>query len=78
MKIELLKAVDQELEMYPEAFGGAVTSEEVTQAEAKLNLYIIYYIYYFTVYYLLILFIYLIYQVFLLYYTSKHNLILSY
>lgn len=37
MKIELLKAVDQELEMYPEAFGGAVTSEEVTQAEAKLK-----------------------------------------
>ncbi|MCP1446924.1 SMI1/KNR4 family protein [Priestia megaterium] len=37
MKIELLNAVDQEFERYPEAFGGAVTSEEVTQAEAKLK-----------------------------------------
>lgn len=37
MKIELLNAVDQEFERYPEAFGGAVDSEEVIQAEVKLK-----------------------------------------
>ncbi|MED0903247.1 1,3-beta-glucan synthase regulator [Bacillus cereus] len=37
MKIELLNAIDEELEMCPEAFGGTVNIEEVTQAEVELK-----------------------------------------
>ncbi|WP_430488072.1 SMI1/KNR4 family protein [Priestia flexa] len=37
MKIELLNAIDEELEMCPEAFGGTVNIEEVMQAEVELK-----------------------------------------
>ncbi|AWB43686.1 1,3-beta-glucan synthase regulator [Paenibacillus sp. CAA11] len=37
MKNELLIAIDEEFEMYPEAFGGPVSIEEVKQAEDKLK-----------------------------------------
>lgn len=37
MKIELLNAIDEEVEMCPEAFGGPLTIEEVNQAEDELK-----------------------------------------
>lgn len=37
MKIELLNAIDEEFEMCPEAFGGPVNIEDVTQAEDELK-----------------------------------------
>lgn len=37
MKIELLKAIDEEFEMCPEAFGGPVKDNEVKQAENELQ-----------------------------------------
>lgn len=38
MKIELLNAIDEEFGMCPEAFGGPVNIEEVTQAEDELKI----------------------------------------
>ncbi|MDR9795267.1 SMI1/KNR4 family protein [Aeribacillus pallidus] len=37
MKIELLKAIDEEFEMCPEAFGGPVKDDEIKQAENELQ-----------------------------------------
>ncbi|MED3728310.1 SMI1/KNR4 family protein [Priestia filamentosa] len=37
MKIALLNAINEEFEMLPEAFGGPVNIEEVTQAEDELK-----------------------------------------
>ncbi|WP_336047167.1 SMI1/KNR4 family protein [Solibacillus ferritrahens] len=37
MKVELINAIDEEFEMCPEAFGGPVNIEEVTQAEDELK-----------------------------------------
>ncbi|MED4401585.1 SMI1/KNR4 family protein [Metabacillus fastidiosus] len=37
MKIELLNAIDEEVEMCPQAFGGPVNIEEVRQAEDELK-----------------------------------------
>lgn len=37
MKVEILNAIDEEFEMCPEAFGGALNIEEVNQAEDELK-----------------------------------------
>ena len=37
MKIEILNAIDEELEMCPEAFGGPINIQEVNQAEDELK-----------------------------------------
>ncbi|WP_071460603.1 SMI1/KNR4 family protein [Bacillus massilinigeriensis] len=37
MKIEILNAIDEEIEMCPEAFGGPLNIEEVNQAEDELK-----------------------------------------
>ncbi|MED4532566.1 SMI1/KNR4 family protein [Metabacillus fastidiosus] len=37
MKIELLNAIDEEVEMCPQAFGGPVNIEEMRQAEDELK-----------------------------------------
>ncbi|GKV56657.1 hypothetical protein NCCP2222_26040 [Sporosarcina sp. NCCP-2222] len=38
MKVTLINAIDAEYEMCPEAFGGSLKIEEVTQAEDELNI----------------------------------------
>src|SRR5690625_1704653 len=37
MKKEILNAIDEECEMCPEAFGGPLNNEEITQAEDELK-----------------------------------------
>jgi len=37
MKIEILNAIDEEFELYPEFFGGPLNTEEVNQAEEELK-----------------------------------------
>lgn len=37
MKVEILNAIDEEFEMFPEAFGGSINIGEVSQAEAELK-----------------------------------------